>query len=74
MKFTNYKVDGLTAKSSLTNSEIKELDKENKLNWVGGNRLIADDSRTYFHKENENGKALFMHITGNATYFVAKFK
>ena len=75
MDYSNYKVDGLKEGSVVSNAEIRELNKENKLNWHEGQRLIADDSRVYFYKENEKGKALFMHITGNrkATYFVAKF-
>lgn len=75
MNYSNYKVEGLKESSIISNTQIRELNKESRLSWVGGHSLIADDSRAYFYKENEHGKALFMHITGNrkSTYFVAKF-
>lgn len=75
-KNINYNVNGLeNANQILSISEIRNLNKYNKLKWVGGCMPIADDNRLYFFKENNNGKALFMHVIGErtSTFFVAKF-
>lgn len=77
MNTRNYNVNGFkNVNQILSNSEIKNLNKENKLNWKSGHQLIFDNNRVYFFKENEQGKVLFMHITGrrNSTFLVAKFK